>query len=108
MDGPVKLMNNFMRHYAYKDVAGFSAAMEKYARLSAKEYARRNKFGWKCHPLNEMLHPVWTFCLRYFGRAGFLDGSLGLKLAGIYSDYVRKKIRYLRELEASPNEVKTT
>lgn len=108
MDGPVKLLDNFMRHYAYKDVAGFSAAMEKYARLSAKEYARRNKFGWKCHPINEMLHPLWTFFLRYFGRAGFLDGSLGLELAGIYSDYVRKKIRYLRELEATPNEVKNT
>lgn len=107
VDGPVKLMNNCMKHYAYKDVAGFSQAMEKYARLSAKEYARRNKFGWKCHPINEVLHPVWTFCFRYFARGGLLDGSLGFELAGIYSDYVRKKIRYLRELEKSSSEVST-
>ncbi|MDZ4835055.1 MAG: glycosyltransferase family 2 protein [Candidatus Melainabacteria bacterium] len=101
MDGPVKLMNHEMRHYAYKDVAGFSAAMEKYAQLSAKEYARRKKFGWKCHPVNEVVHPLWTFCYRYFARGGLLDGALGLELASIYSDYVRKKIRYLREIQKS-------
>lgn len=99
VSGPVKMLDNCMLHYAYKDVAGFSAAMEKYARLSAKEFAKRKKFGWKTHPLNEILHPAWTFIYRYFARGGLLDGALGLQLANIYSDYVRKKIRYLRELE---------
>ncbi|MBX3135702.1 glycosyltransferase family 2 protein [Candidatus Obscuribacterales bacterium] len=101
VDGPVKMLKNCMLHYAYKDVAGFSAAMEKYAQLSAKEFAKRKKFGWKTHPVNEILHPAWTFLYRYFARGGLLDGALGLKLANIYSDYVRKKIRYLRELEKS-------
>ncbi len=101
MDGPVKMLSNCMHHYAYKDVDGFSAAMEKYARLSAKEYARSKKFGWKCHPVNEFVHPIWTFFYRYFARGGLLDGALGLKLAGIYSGYVRNKIRYLRELQNS-------
>lgn len=101
VSGPVKMLNNCMLHYAYKDVAGFSAAMEKYAQLSAKEFAKRKKFGWKTHPVNEILHPAWTFLYRYFARGGLLDGALGLKLANIYSDYVRKKIRYLRELEKS-------
>lgn len=99
VSGPVKMLNNCMLHYAYKDVDGFSAAMEKYAQLSAKEFAKRKKFGWKAHPINEILHPLWTFIYRYVARGGLLDGALGLKLAGIYSDYVRKKIRYLRELE---------
>jgi len=99
VSGPTKVLSHCMLHYAYKDVAGFSAAMEKYAQLSAKEFAKRKRFGWKSHPVNEILHPVWTFLYRYFARGGLLDGALGLELAGIYSDYVRKKIRYLRELE---------
>lgn len=104
--GPVKVLRNSMLHYAYKDVAEFSAAMEKYAWLSAKEFARQERFGWKCHPLNELFHPAWTFVYRYLARGGLLDGALGLELANIYSDYVRKKIRYLRELQKSPNEKK--
>lgn len=105
VSGPVKMLENSMLHYAYKDVAEFSAAMEKYARLSAKEFARRKKFGWKCHPLNEIIHPLWTFNYRYFARGGLLDGPLGLELAKIYADYVRKKIRYLRELQNAPPEM---
>jgi len=31
-------------------------------------------------------------------RLGVLDGALCFKLNIIYSDYIRKKIRYLREL----------
>lgn len=97
--GPVKMLRNSMLHYAYRNVSEFSQAMEKYARLSAKEFASREKFGWRCHPLNELMHPVWTFLYRYLVRGGILDGALGLQLANIYSDYVRKKIRYLRELK---------
>lgn len=98
MDGPTSILQECMLHYAYKDVAAFTRAMERYARLSAEEFARRDRFGWKCHPVNELVHPVWTFIYRYFARGGILDGALGLELACIYSDYVRKKIRYLREM----------
>lgn len=101
ISGPEKMLNNCMLHYAYRNVAEFTSAMEKYARLSAKEYARRQKFGWRCHPLNEIVHPVWTFLYRYLARGGVMDGAIGLQLANIYSDYVRKKIRYLRELKES-------
>jgi glycosyltransferase involved in cell wall biosynthesis len=97
--GPVKALINEMQHYAYRDVNEFALAMEKYARLSAREYARHEKFGWRCHSVNETLHPIWTFLYRYIARGGVLDGALGLRLANIYSDYVRKKIRYLRELK---------
>jgi hypothetical protein len=38
---------------------------------------------------------------RYVFRAGFLDGAMGWRLNTIYGDYVRKKVRYLRELEKS-------
>lgn len=86
-----------MLHMAYRDVAGFEQAMEKYARLSTEESLRNGYKSWKVSRLNLWLHPCWTFFMRYYVRAGFLDGSLGLKLSLIYSDYVRRKIKYLRE-----------
>ncbi len=96
VNGPVGMLSHDLLHYAYPDVNGFTAAMEKYAQLSAAEYKRSGKAGWKGHPLNELLHPTWTFFYRYVVRAGFLDGELGWRLNSIYSDYVRNKIRYSR------------
>jgi len=99
LDGKALPLKNAMHHRAYKDVEGFRQAMEKYARLSAREAVRSGFSRWQISNLNELLHPVWTFIYRYVFRAGFLDGVLGLKLNTIYSDYVRKKIRYLREAD---------
>ncbi|CAN5349346.1 glycosyltransferase family 2 protein [soil metagenome] len=96
VQGAVGMLKHDLLHYAYADVNGFSAAMEKYAQLSAEEYKKSGKAGWKGHPLNEMMHPSWTFFYRYVIRAGFLDGKLGWRLNSIYSDYVRNKIRYSR------------
>ncbi len=94
--GTVGRLKHDLLHYAYTDVAAFTVAMEKYARLSATEYKKSGKNGWRVHPVNELLHPVWTFFYRFVVRAGFLDGELGWRLNAIYSDYVRNKIRYTR------------
>lgn len=91
-------LSNAMLHFAYDSVEEFEKAMDKYASLSAQEFARRGNQGIRTNPLNELLHPVWTFFYRYVMRAGFLDGSLGLRLNLIYSDYVRRKIKYQRQL----------
>ena len=96
VDGNVGMLTHDLYHYAYPDVAGFSLAMDKYARLSAEEFKKVGKTGWRVHPLNEMVHPLWTFVYRFVLRGGFLDGALGWQLNAIYSDYVRRKIRYLR------------
>ncbi len=96
VQGAVGRLKHDLLHYAYTDVAAFGAAMEKYARLSATEYKKSGKNGWRAHPINELLRPVWTFFYRFVVRAGFLDGELGWRLNAIYSDYVRKKIRYTR------------
>jgi len=100
MDGPVKLLQHPMHHYAYKDIAEFEQAMDKYARLSASEFFGRGRdyYAKRLSPINAYLHPLWTFFYRYIVRGGFLDGAIGFKLAAIYSGYVRKKIIYLREL----------
>jgi len=100
VDGTVGKLQAPMRHYAYATVADFAAAMEKYARLSAQEYAGKDSNHWRYHIVNELVHPVWTLFYRYVLRQGFLDGSLGWRLNCIYSDYVRRKIRYLRELRS--------
>jgi glycosyltransferase involved in cell wall biosynthesis len=96
--GAVGRFRHHMDHFAYTDIGQFQFAMEKYARLSAEEFSRRPEKKWRKNKLNEWLHPGWTFFYRYFLRQGFLDGRTGLELSLIYSDYVRRKIKYLREL----------
>jgi glycosyltransferase involved in cell wall biosynthesis len=100
MDGPIRQLQHPMHHMAYKDVAEFERAMDKYARLSAQEFFNRGRsyYQKKLNPVNQIVHPAWTFVLRYILRGGFLDGADGLKLAQLYSGYVGKKITYLQEL----------
>lgn len=98
MEGPVRLLDNPMNHYAYKTIEDFAAAMDKYARLSAQEFFNRGNYSWRASRLNENLNSAYTFFYRYFLRGGLLDGDYGFKLAIIYCGYVRKKSAYLREL----------
>lgn len=78
---PTRQLKNPMLHMAYKDVAGFTAAMETYAKLSAQEFARRRKTNTdapnnssatsnkgSCPQtflslVNETIHPWWTFLI---------------------------------------------
>lgn len=98
MEGPRRVLKNHMDHYSYKTIEDFAAAMDKYARLSAQEFFQKGNYAWRASVLNMSVNPGWTFFKRFFLRGGFLDGSLGLRLALIYSDYVRRKCLYLRQL----------
>ena len=98
LDGRVTDLKNHLLHYSYRDLDHFRDSMEKYARLAAQESMRSGYRAEKTSTLNLWFHPAWTFCYRYFARRGFLDGTLGLEMNLIYSDYVRKKIHYLREI----------
>ncbi|MBA4074780.1 MAG: hypothetical protein C0508_07035, partial [Cyanobacteria bacterium PR.023] len=104
MDGPVTMLTEPMYHYAYKTVEDFAAAMDKYARLSAQEFFNRGNYGWKASRIAELVKPSLTFLYRYLIRGGIMEGALGFKLTAIYSDYVRKKIVYLRQLAAKNND----
>jgi glycosyltransferase involved in cell wall biosynthesis len=97
VNGKVGHLKEAMRHYAYTDFEAFENAMDKYARLSAQEFATKGDVGWRISKVNELLHPWWTFLYKYLFRGGFLDGEMGLKANWIYRNYVRKKITYLRE-----------
>jgi glycosyltransferase involved in cell wall biosynthesis len=98
ISGESRELRNPMNHYAYRDVEHFEQTLDKYARLSAQHYYSQEFSPWRAHVLNETFHPLWTFFYRFIIRQGFLDGALCLKLNLIYANYVRKKIRYLREL----------
>ncbi|MBX9723744.1 MAG: glycosyltransferase family 2 protein [Candidatus Obscuribacterales bacterium] len=102
LDGRVGKLKHHMLHLSYRNVEQFKAAHEKYARLAAKESMRSGFNPAKATLLNLYLHPIWTFLYRYFGRAGFLDGLIGLQMNLAYSQYVRKKIVYLREAARQP------
>lgn len=97
LDGRVRTLKNHLLHYSYKDLDHFRSSLEKYAKLAAEESKRSGFSRAKTSLVNLWLHPLWTFCWRYIGRGGFLDGPLGLQMNLIYSDYVRKKIAYLRK-----------
>jgi len=111
VDGTLGTLKFPLFHYAYIDFNDYASTLDKYAQLSAQEFAEREHKttngdhsapkSWRATKLNEMLHPAWTFFYRYILRAGFLDGLKGFKANWIYQDYVRKKISYLRQLSNS-------
>jgi len=102
--GKTKTFKHYMNHFSYVDVEGFEAAMEKYARLHAQEFATKPLEKKDKGALYDILRPGWTFFYRYILRAGFLDGTLGLTLNLRYSAYVSRKIKYLRELRENTSE----
>lgn len=97
VDGPVSNLTHALKNMAYENAYEFSQSMENFARLSAKQRLANGASWWQKSSVNELVHPWWTFFYRYIARLGFLDGQLGLKLQLSYSNYVRNKIRYLRE-----------
>ena len=99
VEGKVAQLKNDILHYAYKDVTQFAQTMDQYARLSAQHYFQQPHGRWRSSSLNEVLRPLWTLFYRQVVRGGVLGGPLCRQLNSIYADYVRKKIRYLRELE---------
>lgn len=99
LEGRVCSLKNHMLHLSYRNVDHFKVAHDKYARLAAQEALRSGVKTGQTSFLNLCLHPLWTFFYRFVIRLGFLDGVLGLRMNLAYSDYVRKKIVYLRNLQ---------
>lgn len=98
VEGKVRQLKHDMLHYAYRDLAEFAAAMDEYARLSARHFFENGYSRWRSSRLAEVALPLWALFYRQVIRRGFLHGSLCWRLNLIYADYVGKKIRYLRQL----------
>lgn len=65
VDGATQKLKNYMLHMAYRDISEFRSAMEKYARLSAQEFATRSgSISPAAHEVlgipDTMIHPWWT------------------------------------------------
>jgi glycosyltransferase involved in cell wall biosynthesis len=99
VEGRVKQLKNDILHYAYEDVEQFAETMDLYARLSAQHSFEHGYSAWHTSRFNEIVRPLWALLYRQIFRGGFLNGDLCWRLNIIYADYVRSKIRYLRELE---------
>jgi (heptosyl)LPS beta-1,4-glucosyltransferase len=85
----VEKLKNPLEHFAYDSLEEIQEAYFHYAELfnqNLKNYKKSSK---------ELayLRSVYTFFLKYFFRFGFLDRSLGLKLALTNADYTYKKYR---------------
>ncbi len=102
VEGRMVQLKNDMLHHAYKDVDQFAETMDHYARLSAQHYFEHQNSAWRASRMNELVTPAWTFFYRQIVRGGIFHGALCWRLNVIYADYVRKKIRYLRELRQEP------
>ena len=101
VESRVGQLKNDLLHYAYRDIDEFAQTMDRYAQLSAQHYFEQAHSRWRSNSLNELLHPLWTLLYRQVVRGGLLGGPLCWRLNWIYAGYVRKKVRYLRQLEES-------
>jgi len=93
--GSVGTLETPLDHYSYNNLDEYAARQERYARLAAAEMA---KTGRRPRPGELAWRPFLTFLNLYFLKQGFLEGSLGIKLAMQGSRYNFLKYHYLREL----------
>lgn len=78
-------------HYSYRSFEHYSAKLDQYATLQAKQLLQQGK---GMHVFYIGLKPPFRFFVHYFLRLGFLDGWPGLILAyqhanGVFSRYVK-------------------
>jgi glycosyltransferase involved in cell wall biosynthesis len=93
--GPVGILRNSLDHYSYNNLEEYAARQDRYARLAAREMFKQ---GRRPRPGELWWRPFVTFLKLYFLKQGFLEGSLGLALAGKGSRYNYLKYHYLREI----------
>jgi glycosyltransferase involved in cell wall biosynthesis len=70
-----------LNHYAYESFSDMQKAFDKYSALGKKPL----------NPIWALLKSIYTFTNKYFLRLGFLEGTLGLKLALMHANYTLKK-----------------
>jgi glycosyltransferase involved in cell wall biosynthesis len=84
-----------MEHYTYASISDFMERLERYTTLAAEEAFQAGRRGGL---LDLTLRPPFTFLKMYLVRRGFLEGSFGLTLSGLYAIYTYVKYAKLREM----------
>ena len=85
VDGPVGRLVTPLLHHSYRGVSDFLRRADRYSTLAADEWARA---GRPFRPAQLLLAPLGRFLSMYVLHRGFLDGSRGFLLAGLYAYYV--------------------
>jgi glycosyltransferase involved in cell wall biosynthesis len=83
--GEVGRLRSPLIHRSYDNVAQFLERANRYSSLAADDLARRGGGG---GPVPLLLRPLGRFMTMYVLRGGFLDGTPGFLLAGLYAYYV--------------------
>ena len=83
--GEVRRLGSPLIHRSYDSVAQFLERANRYSSLAAEELARG---GARAGPVLLVLRPLARFAAMYLLRGGFLDGTPGFLLAGLYAYYV--------------------
>jgi len=94
VDGPVGRLRSPLLHLTYQSISQFIRKADIYAGLSAREMAER---GERFSITRLLFSPPATFIRMYIIQRGFLDGSHGFILAGLYSYYTFLKYARLWE-----------
>jgi glycosyltransferase involved in cell wall biosynthesis len=83
--GEVRRLRGPLIHRSYDNVGQFLERANRYASLAADDLVRG---GARVGPAPLVLRPLGRFATMYVLRRGFLDGTPGLLLAGLYAYYV--------------------
>lgn len=83
--GDVQRLEGPLIHRSYEGVGQFLERAHRYSSLAADDLVRA---GARAGPLSLMLRPLGRFLAMYVLRGGFLDGTPGFLLAGLYAYYV--------------------
>jgi len=83
--GEVRRLGSPLIHRSYENIAQFLERADRYSTLAAEDLVRG---GSRVGPAALMLRPLGRFLTMYLLRRGFLDGTPGLLLAGLYAYYV--------------------
>jgi glycosyltransferase involved in cell wall biosynthesis len=81
-------INESILHYSYDTEEQYLLKSEIYTTLFAERlYLRGKKASW----IKRYISPVFTFIKEYVFKLGFLDGTLGFKIARLNMNYTRMK-----------------
>jgi glycosyltransferase involved in cell wall biosynthesis len=95
VEGPIEALEGDLYHYSFKDAADHWSRCEKYAKLWAEtQFENGRKIG----PLTPPARAMFRWFRGYILKHGFLDGSLGLRIANYCAGEVYLKYKLLRRM----------
>ena len=98
IEGKVGRLQGLIDHHSYRNWPDRERRSRRYAELWAKQmYARRKRTTFA----TPYLRGAWKFFRGYILKLGFLDGTLGARIALSNASEVVLKYKLLRELTLS-------